>query len=347
MKNLKCVLLVLCIGMLFAACKKECVHQYQSEITLQANCAQEGTERFTCLFCGNSYTQPVPTTEHSYRPTKVEKEATCAEEGLQQYSCEICGVTNSEKTEKLPHTLENITVTKEPNCTDEGECTGDCTVCYAKQVTQKMTTNDVHVFTSTVVQEAMCTVAGEKQLVCSGCGKTVKETIAATGHKWAGGTCKKAGVCSKCGVTGEKTDHAYVIVKSRSASKTFAGYHMKKCSTCSKEKKEYYSASYVYDLEEMGAKIAAYARERGFRTCVEKVSNPDYSYSDGVWNLDRFSSGPDGIIEGGKHRIDNAYNQYASTPAGIGAYTAHIFVYYTENVSFGGGYFGVSIDITS
>ena len=389
MKYVESFLIILCVGLLFSGCNKECDHQYHSQITREVSCTQAGEETFSCIHCQHTYTQPIlPVLEHIYEPAGIERESTCAEEGLQKYNCTACGASKSEPIEKLPHILENVTVTKEPNCTEEGECSGDCTVCGEKQIIEKIATNGVHIFTNTVVREATCTDPGEgvntcqlcqhseacqyelkahtyseqktlakatctkngeKQLTCADCGHSIKETIAASGHKWSGATCTKAGVCSVCGTVGQKTNHSYVTIEDVKNSENFAGYRIKKCSTCSKQKKEYYTKAHVFDLEAIGAKIAEYAKSRGFQVVLEDVDEPDHKSSIMVHQANNklYGYGPDRLVEMAKSSIDHAYNTYASSPAGIGFYTAHIEVYYGQNGAIGTGYFGVYIDITS
>lgn len=389
MKFVKSFLMILCIGLLFSGCKKECDHQYQSQVAREVSCAQAGEEIFTCTLCQHSYTQPIlPVLEHTYVPAEIEKDATCAEEGLQKYNCTVCGASKNEPVEKLPHTLANTTVTKEPNCTEEGECTGDCTVCGETQITEKIAANGIHIFSNTVVREATCTDPGEgvnactlcqytescqyelkehtysdqktlakatctkngeKQLICADCGHSTKETIAATGHKWSGASCTKAGVCSVCGTVGKKTDHTYVTIENVKNSENFAGYRIKKCRTCSDEKKEYYTQAHVFDLEAIGAKIAEYAKSRGLQVIIEDVDEPDYKVSIMVHQANNklYGYGPDRLVEMANSTIDWAYNTYAGSPAGIGAYTAHIDVYYSQNGALGTGFFGVYVDITS
>lgn len=319
MKFVKYILLIVSLCLLFTACKKECVHEYQSAITQAATCTQEGVETFTCVHCQQSYTQPIPIIEHSYDAGKVENAATCTEEGVLKYTCTSCAATKTEPIEKLPHTIGNITVTKEPNCTEEGEKSGTCAVCGVVEITEKIPTNDVHIFTNTVIREATCTekgegvntctlcqhtescqyelkehsygkekvlqkatctADGEKQYSCTQCGKIRKESIPATGHKWKGTSCTSAGVCTECNATGKKTDHKYTVVSDRPQSNFYAGERKKKCETCGDEKMEYYTKTCAFTLDEISQEIADYAEKLGFNTRIEEFDPDNNTYRD-------------------------------------------------------------------
>lgn len=385
MKHLKVALCIICVCLLLAACKKECVHEYQSEITQKPSCAQAGEETFICALCKDTYTQEIPVLNHSYDLGKVEKEPTCLEEGLIKYVCTGCGAEKTERIEKVEHSLANPSVTKEPNCSEEGELSAVCTMCGISQVVEKIATNDDHAFTSQVVREATCTNLGEGidicsrcqfsetysielkphtygndeivqnasctetgtiKSVCTMCGDVVENTIAPKGHKWTGATCTAAGTCSVCGATGNKTDHNYVTTEDKEPSMSFAGYRVRVCETCGKRVARYYTGSCEYDLDAICSSVARYAEERGFNVSYESGGREDYVYKMGVWELERSGQGQEMLISGGKARIDNAYDNFAPTGAGIGAYTAHIRVFYTQTAALG-GFFVVAISITS
>ena len=386
MKIFKVAIITLCLCFLFVACKQECTHSYQSEITQAPSCTQEGVETFTCVHCQDSYTQPVPVIEHAYAPGAVEKEPTCAEEGIQKYVCVHCSAEKTQPVEKLAHTFEETTVTKEPNCTEKGQCVGDCVVCGAKGVTGELPTNDVHVFTTTVVREATCTDKGEGlntctlcqhsescqfelkkhtygkdtiltdatctkkgklEHTCKVCGHTAKETISATGHSWTGATCTKAGTCSVCGATGKKTDHNYTVITDTKYTEKAAGELTKECKDCGKKVTQYRTRRYTINLDTVRSKLSAYAKSRGFKVKLHSFSEEPYKYSITANSLDTLQrGGNEWIIKNGKTKIDHAYSAYASSLAGIGAYTLHINVYH-KYAGPGVDYFVVLLKVTS
>ena len=385
MKYLTHLLLVVSLCLLLVACNKECIHEYQAEITQIPSCAQKGIETFTCVHCQESYSQPIPILEHTYTPSYVEKEPTCAEEGIQIYTCTDCGTTKSQPIEKLAHTLIDATVTKEPNCTEEGARCGTCAVCGTEQVVEKIATNGVHIFTNTVIREATCTdpgagtntctlcqhsepctyelkehtygnekilanatctKSGTKQLSCTGCGHAVEKTIAARGHKWANATCTTPGVCSVCNATGKTADHKYTIISDQKRHETFASVRTLKCNSCNKEKTEYYTNRHVVDLDAINAAIGEYAKKLGYQVSLNNYTEVEYRYAESVVILNLDDSIADQLIKNAQNSLDYSTNTYASWPGGLEARTAHIYAYYTESGALGGGYFGVYIDIT-
>ena len=50
----------------YTAKDSSCTHSYTSKVTAAATCTTAGTKTFTCSKCGDSYTQTVPATGHSY-----------------------------------------------------------------------------------------------------------------------------------------------------------------------------------------------------------------------------------------------------------------------------------------
>lgn len=285
-----------------------CEHEWQ-----EASCSAPKT----CLLCGNTDGEALP---HTWQ------DATCTEAKI----CSICSATEGEA---LGHMWQEATCTTVKTCTvcqvTEGEPLGHT---YSKEE---------------ILSAATCTKAGEKQYTCAMCEHSTNETIAATGHKWTGATCTKAGVCAVCGATGSKANHNYVVVVKQEFNKTFAGQRVKTCQSCNIEISEYFTDSYVYDLNAINYEVGAYAKQLGFQVSYNTGKEDDYRYADTVLNLDHPLNGPDKLLKGAKARVDAAYQNYASSPAGIGAYTLHISAYYTQSGSLGVGYFGVSFDITS
>ena len=198
----------------------------------------------------------------------------------------------------------------------------------------------------TILTKASCTKDGEVQNTCADCGYSAKETIAAPGHNWTGATCLKEGVCAVCGIGGNKADHTYTTLKNRKASENFAGYREMKCSVCGDEKDEYYTQQKVFDLNAIGEEIVQYAKGRGIQARIEYIESPRYKFTMPVWQAERLNYGPDTLIKNGKKHVDWYYDSWAATPAGIGAYTMLIYVYYTESGAVGSGYFGVCAKAT-
>ena len=143
-------------------------HNYVETITKEPTCTEEGEKTYTCE-CGDSYTEKIPATGHSY----VDGE------------CEHCG-------EKDPNHEHQYTgkVTKEPTCTEEGEKTYTCEC--GDSYTEKIPATG-HNYTETITKEPTCTEEGEKTYTCENCGDSYTEKIPATGHDYVDGICENCG----------------------------------------------------------------------------------------------------------------------------------------------------------
>ena len=385
MDRLKGILIVLCLCTLFAGCEKECAHEYQSEITLAASCQQAGEKTTRCIHCQDSYSETIPTFEHTYVIGELEKQPTCAEEGLQKYVCEGCGHSKTETVEKLQHTYGETSVTKEPNCTEKGERSATCKECGTTNVVEAIETNEQHVFSKHVVREATCADPGEgiktcslcnytekyklevknhsygsakvtqpatctekgyKILTCTGCTAKKEESIAAKGHSWSEGNCKEASICLECGETGKKGPHQYTSVVKKEPSQQKAGIKECVCKNCNTKKIIYLTPTIELDLEEIQEKVSDYAKKKGFQVKQGRdKSGKSFTKELRVINTTVVGLDLDNLEERGMKCVDEAFAKYSRTSSEIGAYTAYISVVYSEHV-YMGGKFVVSVDIT-
>ena len=105
-------------------------HDFVKTVTKEPTCTEEGEMTFTCAHegCGETYTQPIPKTDHELEETKVE--ATCTEYGYVTYSCKNCNYSYIAKiTQPTGHDWDEGTITKMPTAYEEGEITFTCSVC--------------------------------------------------------------------------------------------------------------------------------------------------------------------------------------------------------------------------
>lgn len=190
------------------------VHSYTEKVTSKATCAKEGTKTFTCS-CGDSYTESIAKTAHSYTTSTVA--ATCTAQGYTASVCKACGDTQkSNYVAATGHTWGNWVVTKEATATATGIKTRTCSGCSQTEQANIPKTGSAHAhsYTSVVTRKATCSYPGITIFICS-CGDSYTETILATGHSWGEWitvtqpTANSTGVafrdCKNCGEAETKT----------------------------------------------------------------------------------------------------------------------------------------------
>ena len=78
-----------------------CEHEYMAEITKEATCVEEGVLTYTCVLCGNTYTESVSEPDAHKYSSEITKEATVSETGVKTYTCSLCGDSYTEIIDKL------------------------------------------------------------------------------------------------------------------------------------------------------------------------------------------------------------------------------------------------------
>ena len=140
-------------------------HTYVLTEDIAPTCTQEGKQVYTCVDCGDSYTQTWLPLDHMYREEVVEP--TCTEMGYTIYTCGMCGDSYTDDyTDMLPHTyvlVEDIA----PTCTQEGKQVYTCVGC-GDSYTQTWLPLD-HRYREEVV-EPTCTEQGYTIYTCGMCG---------------------------------------------------------------------------------------------------------------------------------------------------------------------------------
>lgn len=107
-------------------------HSYTSKVTKAATCTENGVKTFTCS-CGDSYTETIAKTGHSWGDWVRTKEPTTEAEGQETRTCSTCGATETRAVEKLPsnectnHSWGNWT-------SDDNGSYRSCTACGEQQV---------------------------------------------------------------------------------------------------------------------------------------------------------------------------------------------------------------------
>lgn len=306
MKSKILIFAAVIICLIFAACQKECVHEFESQVTMDSNCISEGVRTDTCKLCGYSCTEPVPTTDHIYDNGVVTVTASCAEPGIRTYTCTVCNDTKTEQISKLEHTFGEKTLSKEATCKDEGEISITCTICGYQEVVETTPKSDNHNYQNTVIRkptcisrgegkdvctvcghsvdcdydladhaygdavvtkEATCAQKGEKIYTCSVCGAVYTKEIPAKDHVWDDGACNTPATCTICGYKSSKNrGHDYVFDFDSKPSQNFAGQKVYRCSRCGNTKTTYYGQTGTYDFEAVKAVGLKRAKELGFGT---------------------------------------------------------------------------------
>ena len=102
-------------------------HSYTAELTKAATCTEDGIMTYTCS-CGDSYTETVKATGHSYKLVSSSP-STCFEPSVSKYKCENCGneiTVTGKETDKHKYVITIHGAT----CTDVGYTEGTCSECH-------------------------------------------------------------------------------------------------------------------------------------------------------------------------------------------------------------------------
>ena len=182
-------------------------HSYgEGVVTKEATCTEEGCITYTCSVCGDTYTEEIAVTDHSYE--SVVTASTCTKEGYTTHICTICGYNYRDNfTEPLGHNYEAVVTA--PTCTVEGYTTYTCKECGDSYTEEIAATG--HNYESEVT-DATCTEEGYTTYTCSKCGDSyVSDYTEATGHSYeiTSDTSGHWYVCSVCGEETEIEEHVY------------------------------------------------------------------------------------------------------------------------------------------
>ncbi|MBQ7580525.1 MAG: hypothetical protein IJU39_04360, partial [Clostridia bacterium] len=219
-------------------------HSYESSVTTPATCIATGVMTYTCSVCGDSYTDTIPTTSHTYNT--VVTSPTCTEQGYTTYTCSVCGDSYVDNYfEATGHNWGEGVVTTSPTCTENGVRTYTCANCGDTYTEAVSATG--HTVVEDAAVAATCTEAGHTAGThCSVCGAVLSgnEAIPATGHDYeavvTNPTCTEAGyttyTCANCGDTytddaTEALGHNYET-EVTSPTCTTAGYTTYTCANC-------------------------------------------------------------------------------------------------------------------
>ncbi len=160
-------------------------HSYTSKVTTAASCTKEGVKTYTCS-CGDSYTERIAKTSHSYSvkntgKTYLKSAATCTDAAIYYYSC-TCGAKGTKSFtsgDALGHSWSAWETVTAADCTKTGKQTRECTRC--DETESKTIAKKAHTIVTTEGKGASCVATGLTDgKKCSVCGTvTVKQSVIA------------------------------------------------------------------------------------------------------------------------------------------------------------------------
>ena len=77
-------------------------------ITTQPTCTEDGVRTYTCIECGETYTEAIPATGHTWDNGVVTTPPTYTTSGVKTFTCTVCGATYTEQTPVLPPKIGDV-----------------------------------------------------------------------------------------------------------------------------------------------------------------------------------------------------------------------------------------------
>ena len=281
-------------------------HSYNSGVvTTAATCTTPGVKTYTCTACGDSYTETISATGHSY--SSAVTDPTCEAAGYTTYTCSVCGDSyTGDEVAALGHTDGAPVVENEvaATCTATGsyDTVTYCTVCGVETSRSTVVVPVADHSYNAVVTDPTCEAAGYTTYTCSVCGDNYTgDEVAALGHtngapvveNEVAATCTATGsydnvtYCTVCGVETSRStvvvpvaDHSYNAVVTDPTCEA-AGYTTYTCSVCGDSYTDNevaalgHSSSYVDNGDGTHDYVCA--------TCgTVEVDNEAHTYTDGT-----------------------------------------------------------------
>ena len=156
-------------------------HNYTSSVTKASTCTSEGVMTYRCS-CGDSYTEAIGKTAHSFGSYTYNNDATESADGTETAVCSVCGERNTRTAAgtKLAHVHSYTeSVTTMPSCTTDGLKTFSCSC--GSSYTEAIPAAGHQFGDYTYNNDATTSADGTKTRYCLVCGET--ETVTAEGTK--------------------------------------------------------------------------------------------------------------------------------------------------------------------
>lgn len=214
-----------------------CNHNYKVISSAEATCTEDGNKVYQCTYCGVSYRENIPKTEH-YFILKDTVEPTCTEKGTENRVCSCCGAVKSTPIPAISHVFEKTVVA--PTCELGGYMKYVCTNCNYSYTENKVGATG-HSYVESVIRQRSCTESGVIKCTCSACGDTYVREETATGHSvpaWSHNynMTYHSGICTECGDTLTE-EHAFEYTYIDNAT------HRRTCKICGISGKEQHNGS--------------------------------------------------------------------------------------------------------
>ena len=244
-------------------------HVYELIEEIPADCLYAGIKIYSCE-CGESYTEEVPASGHSFGEWQVSTPSICIKEGVEKRVCERCGEEEARSIPETEHVFSEWTATKEPDCTESGSQERICSVCHTKETAEIPAVG--HKYVLVEERSATCAENGKKIFECSVC-HDIKEEITEDklDHDFGEALpCEERVVCIKCGAAMPTVPHT-CATRGKEATCTESGYTETYCTVCGKvigDRTE--SAALGHDFGEWETDIAATCVAEGVekRVCI-------------------------------------------------------------------------------
>ena len=154
-------------------------HDWAETARTEPTCTDDGSISSACSRCGETRTEVIAATGHSY--TAAVTAPTCTAPGFTTHTCANCGHSYvGEQTPPTGHRYE--TAVTAPTCTEAGFTTYTCTVCGHSYTDDETPAVGHDYGDGSVTKIATCTEDGVRTYTCSVCGDSYDTQIPALGH---------------------------------------------------------------------------------------------------------------------------------------------------------------------